>query len=209
MTVHDDSPAVRSQLEFARAAFVARVPSFGSCWAAQVAVTAAGGRCAPNPRGREFGVARKIVLDERGRAHPMYRDKPVVFDALTSHEDHIVELPAGATVLASNRFSPVQAVAVEHMGGEFWAVQYHPEYALADVAALSRAREAQLIEQGSLLDPSDAERWRSELLVLDAAPDRRDLRFRLGVDEDVLDLEIRRREVRNWLEFIARHRRLR
>src|SRR5690606_8283054 len=62
MTVHHDTPAVRSQLEFARAGFAQGVPSFGSCWAAQIAVTAVGGRCQPNPRGREFGVARKIGL---------------------------------------------------------------------------------------------------------------------------------------------------
>jgi GMP synthase (glutamine-hydrolysing) len=134
----------------------------------------------------------------------MYRDKPMVFDSLTSHEDHIVELPSGATVLAHNRFSPVQAVVVERLGGQFWAVQYHPEYALTDVAALPRARETQLIEQGSLLDSEDAERWRSELLALDAAPDRRDLRFRLGIDDDVLDERARVCEVRNWLAWVAR-----
>lgn len=42
-------------------------------------------------------------------------------------------------------------------------MQYHPEYELADVAALSIAREAQLIAQGSLHDAQDAERWRAEL----------------------------------------------
>jgi GMP synthase (glutamine-hydrolysing) len=195
MTVHHDTPAVRNQLEFARTAAAANVPCFGSCWAAQIAVTAAGGRCERNPKGREFGVARKIALTEAGRTHPLYRGKPLVFDGLTSHEDHIVELPSGATLLAGNRFSPVQAVVVE----QFWAVQYHPEYQLADVAALSIARQAQLIAQGSLRDQADAERWRSELLALHADPGRMDLRFRLGVDEDVLDPAIRMCEIANWL----------
>jgi len=199
MTVHHDTPAVRLQLELARAAYASGVPSFGSCWAAQIAVTAAGGRCQPNPKGREFGVARKITLTEAGRAHAMYRGKPIVFDGLTSHEDHIVELPPGATLLAGNRVSPVQAVVVAHERGSFWAVQYHPEYQLADVAALSIARQAQLIAQGSLRDQADADAWRAELLALHADPSRGDLRFRLGIDDDVLDPTIRTRELDNWL----------
>jgi GMP synthase (glutamine-hydrolysing) len=199
MTAHLDTPAVRSQLEFVRAAAAAKVPCFGSCWAAQIAVTAAGGRCERNPRGREFGIARKIALNEAGRAHPMYRGKPAVFDALTSHEDHIVELPQGVTLLASNRVSPVQAVIVEREGSSFWAVQYHPEYQLAEVAALSIARQAQLIAQGSLRDEADAERWRAELRALHADPGCMDLRFRLGVDEDLLDPAIRMCEIENWL----------
>ena len=199
MTVHHDTPAVRSQLEFARALYAAAVPSFGSCWAAQIAVTAAGGRCEPNPKGREFGLARKINLNEAGRVHPMYRGKPAVFDGLTSHEDHIVELPSTATLLAGNRFSPVQAVVVTHERGSFWAVQYHPEYELIDVAALSIARQAQLIAQGSLRDEADAARWRSELLDLHAQPSRADLRFRLAIDDDVLDPSVRMRELENWL----------
>jgi len=199
MTVHHDTPAVREQLAFARAAFAAGVPSFGSCWAAQVAVTAAGGRCEPNPKGREFGVARRITPTDAGRAHPMYQAKPAVFDGLTSHEDHIVELPPGAVVLAGNEFSPVQAVVVEHGRGSFWAVQYHPEYALADIAALSIAREAQLLAQGFWPTPADADRYRAELLALQAEPDRADLRLRLGIDDDLLEPSIRTREVANWI----------
>ena len=40
LTVHRDTPAVRQQLDFAGAAFAAGVPSFGSCWAVHIAVTA-------------------------------------------------------------------------------------------------------------------------------------------------------------------------
>jgi GMP synthase (glutamine-hydrolysing) len=82
-------------------------------------------------------------------------------------------------------------------------VQYHPEYELADVAALSIARERQLISQASFADEADASRYRAELLALDAAPGRADLRFRLGIDDDVLDPATRTREVANWL---AAHR---
>jgi len=36
LTVHHDTPEVRAQIEFAREAYRAGVPQFGSCWAAQI-----------------------------------------------------------------------------------------------------------------------------------------------------------------------------
>ena len=136
LTIHqDDDPRVRRQVELARAAYASDIPSFGSCWAAQLAVVAAGGRCAASPKGREFGISRRIALTAAGRAHPMYRGKPAVFDAFTSHADEVVVLPAAGELLASNAFSRVQAVAVAARGA-FWAVQYHPEYDLHEVARL-------------------------------------------------------------------------
>jgi GMP synthase (glutamine-hydrolysing) len=204
LTVHRDTPAVRQQLAFARAAFAAGTPSFGSCWAVHVAVTAAGGRCEANPRGREFGVARKIVLTPAGAAHPMFAGKPVAFDALASHEDHVVEVGPTTTILAANDFSPVQAVHVEQDRGAFWAVQYHPEYALLDVAHLGVLRAPQLIRQGCFTGAADAEDFLRQLRDLDGDRSRTDLAYRLAVGADVLDPDIRTREARNWLDRLVR-----
>jgi len=199
LTVHRDTPAVRDQLIFARAAFAAGVPSFGSCWAVHVAVTATGGACDVNPRGREFGVGRTITLNERGQEHPMFAGKPSAFAALTCHEDHVTSLGEHAEQLAGNAFSEVQAVRVRYGAGEFWAVQYHPEYELIDVAQLGILRSEQLIAQGFFAGDEDARRYMEELEALGAEPSRRDLGFRLGVGEDVLDREVRTVEVLNWL----------
>ena len=114
LSAHKDTPAVRGQAALVRAHLEAGVPGFGSCWAAQLSVVAAGGAVAPNPKGREFGVARKIALTEAGRAHPLYVGKSRVFDGFTSHEDEITQLPPGASVLAGNAFTRVQAVHVRH-----------------------------------------------------------------------------------------------
>jgi len=204
LTIHRETAAVRAQLELARAAFAAGVPSFGSCWAVHIAVTAAGGRCEANPRGREFGVARKIHLTAAGDAHPMYAAKPAAFDAFTSHEDHVVALGPDATLLATNDFSAVQAVHVAHARGVFWAVQYHPEYDLEDVARLGVLRAPQLIAQGDLADAADAETFLRQLEALHADRTRRDLRYRLAVGRDVLDPAIRTREARNWLDHLVK-----
>ena len=71
LTIYENAPRVTRQIDLARAAFDARIPSFGSCWALQVAVVAAGGSCRLNPKGREFGITRKVHLTAEGREHPM------------------------------------------------------------------------------------------------------------------------------------------
>ena len=204
LTVHDgDDPAVRPQIEFARAAFEAGVPSFGSCWAAQIAVVAAGGRCAANPRGREMGIARKITLTDEGRAHPLYIGKPRVFDAFISHEDEITHLPSGALNLAGNAFSSVQAVCVTYRRGTFWAVQYHPEYDLHELARLTCARKERLVKMGFFADLDAAHDYVTKLETLHQDPSRRDLSWLLGIDDDVMNDDVRQAEVRNWIEHLV------
>ena len=82
----DADPDVLPQIELAKEAFRQQVPSFGSCWAAQIGIVAAGGRCVAHPFGREMGIARKIELTVEGRAHPLYTGKSTVFDAFISHD---------------------------------------------------------------------------------------------------------------------------
>jgi len=60
----DPTPEVRRQIDFARAVFVSRVPTWGSCWGLQLATVALGGTVWANPKGREIGVARGITLDQ-------------------------------------------------------------------------------------------------------------------------------------------------
>jgi len=203
LTIHDEADErVTRQIELAREIAKHRVPSFGSCWAAQIATVAAGGRCAANPRGREFGISRGIRLSDAGRQHPMYRGKPARFDALTSHADHVVELGPVIRCLASNDWSPVQAVENTAKASPFWAVQYHPEYDLHEVASLARLRRRELVEQGTFRDAADADRTIADLEALNEDPSREDLKQRLDLDDSVLDAGVRTLEVRNWLHAV-------
>lgn len=199
-----DDPPVRRQLELAAALFERGVPSFGSCWGAQVFAVATGGRAVANAKGREFGVARRIELTPEGREHPLYRGKGPVFDALASHADEVCELPGGSVLLASNGWSHVQAIAIERESGCFWAVQYHPEYDLHEVASLTRLRRDELVMQGVFPDAAAADLYVEQLEALHADPSRADLARALELGSDVLDPELRAREVRNWLEACVR-----
>ena len=69
LNIYNGGAPVMRQIELAKAVFAAGVPFFGSCWGLQVAVTAAGGEVRANPRGREFGFARRILLSDAGREH--------------------------------------------------------------------------------------------------------------------------------------------
>ncbi len=199
LTAYDDDPRVKSQIELCRAAFEAGVPSFGSCWAVQIAAVAAGGECRANPRGREMGIARKIELTPEGRAHPMYVGKPSVFDGFISHVDEVTHWPPTARLLASNRFTHVQALCITHGKGTFWALQYHPEYDLHEMARLIYCRRSILTKLGFFRDEAGADAYIDQLETLHRDPARSDIAWALGIDDDVMRPEIRQCEVANWI----------
>jgi len=201
LTAYDDKdPKVRTQIELARKIYEVGTPSFGSCWAAQIAVQAAGGVVRGSPKGREMGIARKIRLTPEGRAHPMYVGKASVFDAFISHVDEVTHLPRGALVLASNDFSYVQAVCVNHLNGTFWAPQYHPEYDLHEMARLIFCRIPKLMQYGFFLTEAQAHDYIEKLEILHNDPTRFDIAWALGIDEDILQPGVRQREVANWIQ---------
>lgn len=202
LTVTDDRPEVTRQIALAKAAFEAGVPGFGSCWALQIAAVAAGGTCRPNPNGREFGVTRKVVLTPEGRGHPLYAGNPPAFDGFTSHFDEVESLPPGGVVLATNAMTRVQAAAISRDGTAFWALQYHPEYDLGEIAALARLRGDGLIAEGRFRDRDDLNTWIAALETLNDDPDQPGLAWRLGVDADLLDPAVRCCEFVNWLEAL-------
>jgi GMP synthase (glutamine-hydrolysing) len=73
---HHDDARVTRQIELAQAIYQAGVPSYGSCWAAQMAAVAAGGEVKKNPKGREWGLARDIQRTAAGRGSLLLAGKP-------------------------------------------------------------------------------------------------------------------------------------
>lgn len=203
LTVYKPDREVLDQVAFCRAAFEAGVPGFGSCWAAQIAVVAAGGACAAHPKGREMFIARKISLTREGRAHPLYMDKKSVFDAWISHDDEITHLPHGAAALASNDYTRIQAVSVTWKGGVFWSVQYHPEYDIHEMARLIYCRKEKLTRLGFFADMDAAQVFVDRLEALHQDPARKDLAWALGIDDDIMNEDIRHAEVRNWINNLV------
>lgn len=198
---YDDIPEVTRQIELARAVFAAGTPIFGSCWGLQVLTVAAGGVVRKNPKGREIGFGRRIRLTEPGRKHPMYVGKFDVFNAPTVHLDEVETVPPGAAVLATNAVSAVQSVEIRTNGSVAWAVQYHPEYPLRELAAIVRRIGTRLIGEGFFENEKGVLRFARDLDALDRDPDCKQLSWLHGISQNVLNKKLRVSELANWLEY--------
>jgi GMP synthase (glutamine-hydrolysing) len=199
--VYERGAAVSRQVDLVRAALACGTPLFGSCWGLQVITVAAGGSVRRNPKGREIGFGRGIRLTEAGRKHPMYAGKADVFNAPTVHLDEVETLAPGAVVLASNAMSQVQSIELQLGEARAWAVQYHPEYPLRELAAIVRRTGARLIREGFFADMQDLEAFAGDLYALDRDPACKRLGWRHGVSSNVLDAKLRTSEIANWIEF--------
>src|SRR4051794_17569125 len=95
------------------------VPVLGICYGMQAMAVALGGEVAHTGRA-EFG---KAPLEDTGGV--LFRDLPDVTTCWMSHNDSVVQAPAGFTVTASTPGAPVAAMEAPDRG--LYAVQFHPE----------------------------------------------------------------------------------
>lgn len=196
---YETSFEVRNQIELLKAYAETGGPILGSCWGLQIAVIAAGGSVGPSPNGREIGVARKIRLTGAGSAHPFFHGKPVCFDAPCIHYDEITSLPSDATLLCANAHSEVQGAVVPVGRSEIWAVQYHPEFDLGHISTLLKLYARDMIEQKFFENEEGLASFRSKLDALAQNPHNKSIRWQLAIDGDILNDEVRRAEIINWV----------
>jgi GMP synthase (glutamine-hydrolysing) len=192
--------AVNQQIEFAREAFRSKTAFFGSCWGLQMACVAAGGDVQKNRLGREVGFARNIAPTELGKAHPLLAGRPSAYDAPAIHLDIVTEPSSDYRLLASNRLTPMQAAEIRHEGGEFWGIQYHPEFSLTEVAVILDRLGDQMVIENFARDLAEVKAYADDLIALDQDRSRKDLAWKLSLDEQVLDDELRMTEIRNWID---------
>ena len=110
-------------------------PTFASCWGIQAMARALGGRCIHDPAHAELGVI-ELRLTDAGRADPVFGSLPLVFGGQAGHEDHVVELPPDAVLLASS--DSVCNQAFQFADKPIYCTQFHPE--LDRAALLGRVR---------------------------------------------------------------------
>jgi len=197
---YDRDYGVTNQIALLWQAAEAGVPILGSCWGLQIAVVAAGGEVTHSPKGREVGIARKIMVHPEGHGHPMLRRRPPVFDAPCIHYDEVARLPNNATVLASNAHSPVQAAIIPIGNSEVWGVQYHPEFDLRHLADLYRLYAEDMVNQAFFADTVALDRQEAAMRHLADHPDDAGVAWQLGVDDDITNDAHRRAEIIAWIE---------
>ena len=179
---------------------------YGSCWGMQLITVALGGVVASTRRGA-VGIARNITLNDGGRLKSCSRASPAHSTRYARMRDEVETLPQGATVLACNGMSAIQAMEIARDGGSFLGVQYHPEHTFATTAAILEARTGRLVEDGFARSAEDMQSVIADLRALEADPGRRDIAWRLGLDKHVLDPALRSAEFGNWLraKVLPRH----
>lgn len=123
----------------------------GVCFGHQLLCHGRGARVVRNPNGREIGTIR-VTLTAEGRADPLFEGLPSTLTVNATHVDHAGRLPDGATLLADNAHTPVQAV---RLGPRARSVQFHPEITAPGMRALIRSRALPMREEG--LDPDACE----------------------------------------------------
>ncbi len=204
LNAYADEPAVTNQIPLARASVESGVPVFGSCWGMQIVAQAMGGAVKACEKGREIGIGREILVNDAGRAHPLFNGRGPCFSAMTVHMDEVSSVPEGAVILAGNRHSAIQAFVLETKPYRFWGVQYHPEYSLAELAAIFRRYGQRLIDAGLFANQAALDAMADDWSILHHDTSRYDLAWKYGIGADTLTASSRLTELANWLAYQVR-----
>jgi GMP synthase (glutamine-hydrolysing) len=117
------SPELVGVRALLRQALAADFPTLAICLGAQLLTQVGGGTVRPGIDGPEVG-ATLVAKRDAADADPVFGPLPLSPDVVQFHHDEISELPAGATLLASNPFYANQAFRV---GRHVYGLQFHIE----------------------------------------------------------------------------------
>ncbi|WP_426687336.1 glutamine amidotransferase [Rhodanobacter ginsengiterrae] len=121
------------------------LPLFGVCYGHQLMAHALGGQVGYLPGGREIGT-QSINLTDAGKVDSLAHGLPQSFRAHTTHEQSVLEAPAGAVVLARSARDPHQWL---RYGPQALSVQFHPEFNAEVMRAYVRRKHADMSREGS------------------------------------------------------------
>lgn len=157
-SAYEDLPWIHRTEDLLRKLVADQVPMVAVCFGHQLLAQALGGRVAKSPDGWGAGMHR---YDFSGDPLPWM--EPAPHDGvriIASHQDQVVELPAGAKVIARTDHCPIAAYT---LGSSVLAIQPHPEFTAAVSRGLVERRrerigpEASDAALASLSEPLDQE----------------------------------------------------
>jgi GMP synthase (glutamine-hydrolysing) len=99
-------------------------PTFASCWGFQAMARAMGGTCINDLPNAELGTIELLLTDD-GRADEVFGLLPPAFAGHAGHEDHVIQLPPDAVLLASS--TRVAEQAFRFADKPIYCTQFHPE----------------------------------------------------------------------------------
>jgi GMP synthase (glutamine-hydrolysing) len=119
-----EEPWIAPALAAMRELYELRKPTFASCWGFQAMARALGGRVIKDVARAEVGTHR-LRLTPAGLADPVFGPLGECFMAQVGHEDLVVELPPGTTLLAASERGVNQAYRLDD--APIYCTQFHPE----------------------------------------------------------------------------------
>lgn len=125
------------------------VPVLGVCFGHQLLSHASGAQVILNPRGREIGTV-ELQLTQAGARDPLFayaREGEFTgrIEVQSTHVDAVYPVPEGATLLASNEKTAVQALRFSETVA---SVQFHPELRPETLRELIASRREALEREG-------------------------------------------------------------
>ena len=155
--VYDDLPWMAPLMDFIRWAADAQTPQIGICFGHQVIAHALGAKVAKSDKG--WGIGRH-VYDIVAPQPWMGTTPPRQFSLGVSHQDQVLSLPPGATLVAQNDFCEYAALA--YPGANAISFQGHPEFSAGFSCALYGVRKGTRLPvdmvnraEASFADPID------------------------------------------------------
>lgn len=122
---YDDLPWIAPLKDFLRRSIDAGVPVVGICFGHQILADALGGRSAKSDKGWGLGVQDYALVNRPD----WLTHVPDRFSVLALHQDQVVELPPGATVLARSPHCEYAAIAYGDLSKPAAiTLQPHPEF---------------------------------------------------------------------------------
>lgn len=137
-----DTPWILALVEWIRLAR-GQTRLVGICFGHQAMARAFGGRVAKSERGWGIGLHRYDVVGAEGWMEPAAPEVAIV----ASHQDQVIDKPAGARVTLRSDFTPNAGLAY---GDDAISFQGHPEFSRAFAAALAKGRRG--VIDGALVD---------------------------------------------------------
>lgn len=137
-SVLDPHPWVKSFLDFLLRVVEHKVPAWGSCFGFQGLSLAMGGDVQYRPEDTRLG-GFPVLLTPAAATDPIFSGLPPRFEAQFGHKDHVLRLPAGVQLLATDPQGRFEAFRVQD--SNFWGAQFHPE--LTSHRTLDRFRHYQ------------------------------------------------------------------
>lgn len=134
--VYENTPWMAPLMDFIRQAAKVSTPQVGVCFGHQAIAHALGGDVAKSDKG--WGIGRHVYNIDEPQSW-MGAAAPATFSLGVSHQDQVLSLPPGATLIGGNAFCPFAALT--YPAAKAISFQGHPEYSAGFSCALYGVRK--------------------------------------------------------------------